>query len=101
MVKGKETVNYRWRQRNGCDGRSVAKFLIRKPQVNFGLPHSSFTRDWHRVVVIKIFATDLPSQSFLNCISQMEVILPTVPECAYSGPRMWMYISDKSLYGPL
>ena len=34
MASMKKVVKYRWRPRNGCDGRSVAKFFITTNQVN-------------------------------------------------------------------
>jgi len=35
MASIKIVVKYRWRPRNGCDGRSVTKILITIIQVNF------------------------------------------------------------------
>jgi len=62
-------VNPRWRSRNGCDGRLIAKNLIVTIQVNLCcLLHVSvwlgtkFT--W--IVAIKILAISLPSQPFLG-----------------------------------
>ena len=57
--------HFRWRPRNGCDGRLMVKILITLIQVNlvlFGLG-TKFT--W--IVVIKIFTINLPSQPFLGC----------------------------------
>ena len=65
----KKVVKCRWWLRNGCDGRSVTKIFKATIQVNFvpipseaGLRQHKFS--W--IVGIKIFATDLPSQSFLG-----------------------------------
>jgi len=60
----------RWRPRNGCDGRLIAKNLITTIQVNSVLILSETWRRQHKftwIVVIKIFAINLPSQPFLGC----------------------------------
>ena len=53
-----------WRPRNGCDGRLMVKILITTIQVNF-VPRPSGTK-FTRIVVIKSFTINLPSQPFLG-----------------------------------
>ena len=48
----------RWQPRNGCDGRLMAKILIMTIQVN--------VYKYARIVVVKFFAINLPSQPFLG-----------------------------------
>jgi len=61
--------NPRWRPRNGCDSRLMAKSLITTIQVNL-VPNPS--EMWRRqptftwIVVIKKFAISLPSRPFLG-----------------------------------
>ena len=56
--------------RNGCDGKLIAKILIATIQVNFVLNPSEMWRRLHkfsRIVVIRIFIINFPSQPFLGC----------------------------------
>jgi len=66
----KKMWNPRWRPRNGCDGRLMAKYLIKTIQVNLCcLLHVSlkFGTKFTWIVVIKNFAISLlPSQPFLG-----------------------------------
>jgi len=66
----KKMWNPRWRPRNGCDGRLIAKVLIMTIQLNLVLNPSETWRRQHNftwIVVIKFFAINLPSQPFLGC----------------------------------
>ena len=61
--------NPRWRPRNGCGGRLIAKFLIATIQANLccHLQVSlGFSPKFTWIVVIKIFTINLPSQPFLG-----------------------------------
>ena len=61
--------NPRWQPRNGCDGRLIAKILQMTIQVNSVLNPSQAWRRQHKfswIIVITIFAIDLPSQPFLG-----------------------------------
>jgi len=65
----KKMWNPRWWPRNGCDGSLIAKILIMTIQVNLVLDLSETWRRQHKfawIVIIKIFAINLPSQSFLS-----------------------------------
>ena len=56
--------------RNGCDGKLIAKILIATILVNFVLNPSEMWRRLHkfsRIVVIRIFIINFPSQPFLDC----------------------------------
>jgi len=68
MAIVKKDVNPRWRPRNGCGGRLMAKILIMTIQVNLVPNHSETWRRQHKFawIVIKIFAINLPSQPFLG-----------------------------------
>jgi len=66
----KKMWNPRWRLRNGCHGRLMAKFLITTIQVNLVPIPSETWRRQHKftwIVIIKIFTISLPSQPFLGC----------------------------------
>ena len=74
----KKVVRHRWRQKNGCNGRSVTKNLITTIQVNFvSIPSEVGTRQskFTQIVIIKFFVTNLPLQLVLGLYFAIFLIL--------------------------
>ena len=102
MASMKKVVKYRWRPRNGCDGRSVTKILITTIQVSLCclIPASlgigtKFT--W--IVVIKILVTDLPSQPFLGhhlCFTTFFII--AILHRAAPFFTAWLFLSGYHIF---
>ena len=66
----KKMWNPRWRPRNGCDGRLMAKILITTIQVNLCCllqVSLGFGTKFTWIFIIKNCAINLPSQLFLGC----------------------------------
>jgi len=56
MASMKKAVKYRWRPRNGCDGRSVTNILITTIQMNLCCLIPGIGTKFTWIVVIKIFS---------------------------------------------
>jgi len=63
----KKMWNPRWQTRNGCDGRLMAKILIKIIQCCPLHVSLVFGTKFTSIVIIKIFAISLSSQPFLCC----------------------------------
>ena len=99
MAGMKKIVKYRWQPRNGCDGRSVKKFLRTTIQVNFVLIPGMRQHKFTRIVIIKFLSLTYHRNHFLaaSCILRLFLYQPFCigPHLFYSLSRLTLW---KSLY---